>query len=128
MSVRKLKADEKANTSVRVNDRKVSVTFGCGDYLLSTTLDFANVSHEDLMTLACKSVVIAVQRQWHALHVSNQKDATAATAFNEIDVQKDVLNATKGKAKKTDSAKAVSILDKLTEEERKNLLAKYAAA
>ncbi|MCA1366673.1 hypothetical protein I6F15_04535 [Bradyrhizobium sp. BRP14] len=80
------------------------------------------------MTLATKTVVIALQRQWHALYESDQKAATAATAFNDIDVQRDVLNATKGRSKKSDAAKASSILDKLSEEERKAILAKYAAA
>lgn len=128
MSVRKLKTGEKAKTNVKVDGMKVAVTFGCGDYLLNTTLDFTNISPDDLMTLATKTVIIAVQRQWHAVYASDQKAATKADAFNSIDVQRDVLNATKGKAKKSDSAKATSILDKLSEEERKAILAKYAAA
>lgn len=128
MSVRKLKTDEKAKTAVKVDGKKVAVTFGCGDYLLGTTLDFTNVSHDDLMTLATKTVVIALQRQWHAVYESNQKEATKADAFSSIDVQKDVLQATKGRGKKTDTAKAASILDKMSEEDRIALLARYAAA
>lgn len=127
MSVRKLKTDEKLLASTKVTDKKVEVTFGAGDYVVSTTLDFASVSHDELMALATKTVVIAVQRQWHAVYASDQKAATKADAFNSIDVQKDVLQATKGKGKKTDAAKVTSILDKLSEEERKALLAKYAA-
>ncbi|MGH6806573.1 MAG: hypothetical protein ACREEJ_06955, partial [Ensifer adhaerens] len=78
------------------------------------------------MAMAAKTVIIAVQRQWHSVYASDQKAATKADAFSTVDVQKDVLNATKGRSKKTDAAKATSMLDKLTDEERKSILSKYA--
>lgn len=128
MSVQKLKAGEKVKTSVKVDGKNVSVTCSVGDYVLQTTLDFAGVSHDDLMTLATKTAIIAIQRQWHAAYESDQKAATNANGYGKIDVQNDILQATKRRSKKTDAVKATSILDKLSDEERKVVLEKYAAA
>lgn len=92
---------------------------------VSSVLDFSECSREEILRLASKPVVIALQRRWNVLAGSDLAKATAPGMFAHVNVKKDVVDAARQSA--PPSAKAAKVVEKLTQAEKAELLAKLQA-
>jgi len=100
MSVRQIVKDEKFSTSAKVDGKKVRAIFACKQnettgtrYAVTSTLDFNGVSAEDILTLATRSVIIDLQRQWRVKANVDLKTATNPQFMSNVDVQKQVVES-----------------------------------
>lgn len=132
MTIRKLSTDEKLSNSTSSNGKTVKAVFGVRAseasqtrFALTCELDFSNVSMEELMQLASKSVIIDVQRQWRVAHIDDKQEPTK-NEFAKVDVKKQIIDATRKSADPL--AKVKAALGGMSPEAIAALLAEYTKA
>lgn len=85
-------------------------------------LDFSECSREEILALACKPVVIALQRRWNTLAADDMSKATAPGTFHHVNVKRDIVDSQRQSA--PPSAKASKLVDKLSPTEKAELMRK----
>ena len=99
-------------------------------YVIEATLDFKNVSREDLLKFAADSVWIILQRKWRVCY-ANEGQAAAlkdATWCREFDVQSEIVEATRTRTAATPVAKARKALAEMSAEELEEFMKEIEAA
>jgi len=136
-NIRPLGKDEKPNASMTVQGSgwetaRVEAHFEVGNtaaikkpHQAVSILDFSDCSREEILRLASKPVVIALQRRWNVLAGSDLAKATAPGMFAQVNVKRDVVDAARQSA--PPSAKADKLVDKMSADEKRALLAKLEA-
>lgn len=84
-------------------------------------LDFSKCSREDILRLACRPVVIALQRQFNVIAKSDLSRAVAPGMFACVDVKNDIVDASRKSA--PPMAKASRLASKLSPEAKAILIA-----
>lgn len=88
-----------------------------------TVFDFSGCSKAELLDLASRSPLIAVQRRWSTIaRSSGTETASKPGTFATVDVKKDIVNATRQSA--PPMAKADKLINSMSEADKRALMAK----
>lgn len=130
MTIRELKKDETFSTTLTINGKIVNATWSVRKnedgprYAVTSKFDFGAVSTTELYELAMRSVIIDVQRQWRILANAKGSTATRVNPFATVNVKTAVIDA--GRKTADPKTRASNLLAKLSEAERKAVLAMFA--
>lgn len=132
--IRKIKDDEKFSPSVDVKESIATCTYAvrqnesAGDrYALTTAFDFTNVTPEEVIELACKTLIVDRQRAWRVLAASNKKEATDKNPY-ALQSVRELLDAPRTRSAAPAITKAKKLVADMSPEDRAALLAMLTEA
>lgn len=127
MSITKIAADGKATITTKVvSETHLECRFAVRQnessgtrYQVVSTVDFTDVTAEEMMALASRTIVIDAQRQFRVLAAENLNEATKPDAWAKISVREFLDRDRKDVDPKT---RALNAMKKLSPEERAAIL------
>lgn len=95
-------------------------------YALTSTLDFSACSPEEILELAARTCVIDLQRQWRVIANTKGSTATTVNPFQRVNVKTAIVDNSRKTASPV--SKAANAVNKLSEAEKRALIAELTAS
>lgn len=103
----------------------VRATESAPRYALTSLLDFSACTQEEILEMAARTCIIDLQRQWRVLANTKGSTATTANPFARVNVKTAIVDA--GRKSATPVSKAANAVNKLSDAEKKALIAELQA-